>query len=282
MPNKKRVKLQFDNPKDKAEQFNKIFANVGKNTYEKTKAMLREYSEQIIQTTNEPQAMGCSTITMFRPQPVSIEIVMKVIKSLKNSNAYGADGIPTRFLKDSIFVTVFYITIIINTSIVTGVYPCIWKLPLVDPNHKSGNTEDPSNFRPVSILPILSKVLEKIVCQQLMEHLENRNLLSNTQHGFRKGLSTETALLKVSDEIYKNIDNKRISLLILCDLSKAFDSVDHEILLKKCKEHYIDSFWFEDYLRHRNQSVRLGDIRSSVAKVEFGVLQGSALGPILF
>ena len=106
--------------------------------------------------------------------------------------------------------------------------------------------------------------------------------MSNTQHGFRKGLSTETALLKITDEIYKNIDEKKISLLILCDLSKAFDSVNHVELLETCKEHYIDSFWFEDYLGNRNQVVRLGDVRSDVEKVEFGVPQGSVLGPILF
>ena len=163
-----------------------------------------------------------------------------------------------------------------------GTVPSIWKHPLVDPFHKKGDKEDPSNFRPVSILPVLSKVIEKIVAEQLMEHLERNRLLSNTQHGFRKGLSTETALMKLTDEIYKNIDNKKVSLLILCDLSKAFDSVNHVELLKNCKKHYIDSFWFEDYLRDRKQAVRLGEVKSDFEKVEFGVPQGSVLGPILF
>ena len=279
MPNKGNVKLEFDNPKDKADQFNHFFAHVGKCTYEKTQEILNNYNEQGARTTT---TIIDSNIEIFRPQPIDVETVMFTIMKLNNSNAFGVDGIPTRFIKDSLFVIAFYVTVIINTSIVTGVYPSIWKHPLVDPNHKSGDINDPSNFRPVSILPVLSKVIEKIVESQLMNHLETNKLLSKTQHGFRKGLSTETALMKVTDEIYKNIDKKKISLLILCDLSKAFDSVNHILLLEKFKKYYIDTFWFQDYLRDRKQSVRLGETRSEVEKVEFGVPQGSVLGPVLF
>ena len=279
VPTKKQTKIEFDNPKDKADQFNNFFASVGKNTYKKTQDILNDHN---IQHGRITQTLTSNGIQLFRPQPVTIETVILTMKSLNNSNAYGIDGIPTRFLKDSLVVISLYITIIINTSIVTGTYPSIWKCPLVDPHHKSGDIDDPSNFRPVSILPVLSKVLEKIVCNQLMEHLESAKLLSNSQHGFRKGLSTETALLKLTDEIYKNIDERKISLLILCDLSKAFDSVNHSELLEMCKEHYIDTFWFENYLRDRNQIVRLGDTKSIAKQVEFGVPQGSVLGPILF
>ena len=131
-------------------------------------------------------------------------------------------------------------------------------------------------------MSIISKILEKIVSNQLIEYLENNDLLSHTQHGFRPHLSTETALLKITEAIYQNIDEKNISLLILLDLSKAFDSVHHNILLHKCMKLKVDPFWFENYLGNRYQSVRLGDVVSSPKPVEFGVPQGSILGPILF
>ena len=186
------------------------------------------------------------------------------------------------FLIDSLYVVVFYITIIVNTSFVTGSFPLIWKHSLVDPFHKQDDINDPNNFRPVSILPVLSKVIEKIVADQLMDHLERNNLLSDTQHAYRKGLSTETALMKVTDEVYKNINEKKISLLILCDLSKAFDSVNHSKLLEKFNHYYIDTFWFKGYLNDRKKSVRLGIATSNIEEVKYGVLQGSVLGPILF
>ena len=131
-------------------------------------------------------------------------------------------------------------------------------------------------------MPILSKVLEKVVSTQLMEHLESNSLLSNAQHGFRPKLSTETALLKVTDSLYTNIDDNLVSLVILWDLSKAFDSVSHNILIDKLDLVNVDKFWFDDYLHNRQQSVRIGNITSSSENITYGVPQGSILGPILF
>ena len=172
--------------------------------------------------------------------------------------------------------------VIVNTSIVTYLYPNSWKLPHVIPFFKSGDPDEVGNYRPISLLPIISKLLEKIISNQLIEYLENNNLLSHTQHSFRPHISTETALMKLSENIYKNIDEKKISLLILLDLSKAFDSVSNNILLKKCMDLNIDPGWFKSYLEDRYQSVRLGDTISSCKPIQFGVPQGSILGPIFF
>ena len=115
-----------------------------------------------------------------------------------------------------------------------------------------------------------------------MEHLELNNLLSNTQHGFRSKLSTETALLKITDSICNNIDNNLIFLVILCDLSKAFDSVSHDISIDKLDIVNVDKFWFDDYLGNRQQSVKIGNVTSSSTDITYGVPQRSILGPILF
>ncbi len=139
----------------------------------------------------------------------------------------------------------------------TGIFPESWKHALVVPVLKNVDAADVSNYRPISLLPILSKVLEKIVSTQLVNYLEENNLLSKTQHGFRPKLSTATALTVVTYEIYKNMDSKKVSLPTLCDLSKVFDSVNHSILLEKLESTSIDNFWFDDYQKGRSESVRL-------------------------
>ena len=273
--NNKRV--EFDNPMQKAEEFNEYFASVGESAFQKSQEGL---SDNVLRT--RPINSTHYSFTPFRPQPVDINTVILVFKDLNDTNAFGSDGIPFSYLRDALPVLIYYIFIIINTSIVTGIFPKSWKHPFVIPYFKKGDTDNVSNYRPISLLPILSKILEKIVANQLMLFLESNKLLSESQHGFRKNLSTETALMKVNEVIYNNIDNQKISLLLLLDLSKAFDSVSHEILLEKCNDLNIDQFWFENYLSDRVQSVKLDSVVSSSKQVNYGVPQGSILGPILF
>ena len=213
---------------------------------------------------------------------MSLDTVILTIKQLNETNSVGADGIAYRFMIDGLPVIGCHLMVIVNTSVVTGGFPNLWKYSLVTPVHKAGDIDDVNNFRPISILSIMSKVLEKIVSNQLTDYLEKNNLISNAQHGFRANLSTETALIQITNKIYNNIDNNKITLLTLCDLSKAFDSVNHELLLKKLIAHNIDTFWFSDYLDSRTQSVRIGDHISSALDISFGVPQGSILGPLLF
>ena len=169
----------------------------------------------------------------FRPKPVDTNTIILTIKSLNETRSIGSDGIALKFIKDALCIVAFYLTCIINTSIVTGVFPQAWKHANVIPLFKTGDINNVSNYRPISLLPVLSKILEKIVSNQLLYFLEENNYISNCQHGFRPKLSTETALTVITDKIYHNMDNKKISLLTLCDLSKAFDSVSYSILLKK-------------------------------------------------
>ncbi len=205
-----------------------------------------------------------------------------MIKGLEDTSSVGLDGISMRFIKDALRVIAFYLTCIINTSIVTGIFPTSWKQALVVPILKTGDVDNPNNFRPISLFPIISKILEKNVSNQLMHFLESSQLLSITQHGFRPKLSTETAVTVITNKIFSNMDSKKITLLTLCDLSKAFDSVSHEILLKKCSALKIDSFWFKSYIGNRIQSVRLNNTISEKLDIAYGVPQGSILGPVLF
>ncbi len=126
---------------------------------------------------------------------------------------------------------------------------------------KNGDAAGVSNYRPISPLPILSEVLEKIVSTQFVNYLVANNLLSKTQHSFRPKLSTATASTVVTDEIYKNMDSKKVSLLTLCDLAKPFDSVNHSMLLEKLENNVIDKFWFDDYPKGRSQS---GDLNNTL------------------
>ncbi len=163
--------------------------------------------------------------------------------------------------------------LVINTSIVTCAFPQAWKHALVIPLLKKGDPNSVSNYRPISVLPIASKILEKIISNQLLNFLETNDALSNCQHGFRPRLSTESALTVVTDAIFSNMDDRKISLLTLCDLSKAFDSVRNSILLRKCAKLSIDSNWFESYLANRTQSVILKTVISIKENVSFGFLR---------
>ena len=278
IPNKKKTSknLNSENHVETAEKFNIFFANVGKNVFNETRE-----SRPLNVHPSCPLDVNPPIRPYFQPKPVQVKVVIDTILKLSNKQSFGSDGISSRFLKDSLPVLGFYLTVIVNTSIVTGVFPEMWKYALVNPLFKQGDPEDPSNFRPISILSTLSKVIERIVADQLHEFIIVNQLFSNTQHGFRKHLSTETALLKVTEKLYENIEKNEISALILCDLSKAFDSVSHSILLKKLNDMQIDSFWFEDYLQGRTQSVKINSCISSKQLVNYGVPQGSVLSPFL-
>lgn len=266
-----------DDTNSKAEDFNNFFTNVGKNMFEKSQLQMSNSGDIPLPNPDIPELT-----VMFRPQPTDANTVILEVKHMKNSSSCGSDGIPLRYIRDSLPVIIPYVTCILNTSIVTGTFPTLWKHATVVPIFKAGDSDDPKNYRPISLLPILSKVLEKIIAKQLSQFLDENDLLSTTQHGFRSSLSTDTALLTLTNKLYQNIDNKCLSLVTLCDLSKAFDSVSHKKLLTKLTELRIDSFWFHSYLHNRTQSVRLGNTHSNSQQISYGVPQGSVLGPILF
>jgi hypothetical protein len=177
------------------------------------------------------------------------------------------------------------LTHIINSSLLTGVFPKEWKLSEVTPLHKDGDNEVASNNRPISLLEIMSKVCERVALDQFSSYLTTNHRLSPHQRGNRKAHYTETLNILVSDTMLEAIDKKNVTAVVLLDMSKAFDSVSHPILLHKLKCVGASSQavgWFKSYLSGRRQYVRIGSTVSSVLPLSHGVPQGTILSPLLF
>ena len=163
--------------------------------------------------------------------------------------------------------------------------PQSWKQGIISPIYKGGCRSDPANYRPVTLLPVLSKVMESIVADFVMDHMERHNILSPAQHRFRKSRSCATNLLLARDEWTTTVDDGDAVDVIYLDFSKAFDRVNHQILLRKLYNYGIQGLlldWIELFLRQRTVSVRVSDSVSSPIEVIRGVPQGSVLGPRLF
>ena len=223
----------------------------------------------------------------FSVSPIDLDTLTIALYSMRNSPACGSDGLCARALKAGFPAVGYIILHIINACLTQSDYPPSWKHSLVHPIFKTGDPSDPSNFRPISIIPTIAKLVERIVQRQLYHYLSSNHLLSPSQHGFRPRHSTETALATVTDQILSAADGGEITLLCLIDLSKCFDIIDHDLLLRKLELHGVDNQWFKAYLTGHTQSVSLRD-RSGASCVSppmpnsMGVFQGSALGPLLF
>ncbi len=223
-------------------------------------------------------------LTEFRL--LSQEEVKKLISTSANKHCE-LDPIPTWLLKECIDDLLPLITQIINLSLQLGDMPLSLKKAIINPLLKKLGLElIKKNYRPVSNLAFISKLIEKAVASQLIEHLKLNKLYDKFQSAYRTFYSTETALLRVKNDILNTMDNRNVMLLLLLDLSAAFDTIDHSILLnrlsQRCGIKGTCLKWFTSYLSNRTQMVKINDAISDSINVKFGVPQGSVLGPILF
>ena len=173
----------------------------------------------------------------------------------------------------------------INISLRQGIFPKELKVAKVIPVYKSEDSHIFGNYRPISLLPVFSKVFEKCVAKQLTDYLNFNDLFYELQFGFRKGHSTIHPLVKFLNYVSEAHNNHEHALAIFIDLKKAFDTVNHQILLDKLKYYGIRGIantWFRNYLLNRQQFVEINGTRSNIAKINIGVPQGSVLGPLLF
>ena len=220
-------------------------------------------------------------------EKVSEEDIRKIIVKSKPATC-SLDPIPTPLLLDCLDILLPTITHIVNQSLSSASFPPQCKTAIVKPLLKKASLDQNilKNYRPVSNLSFISKIIEKIVLKQLFEYLNSHSLLSPNQSAYRPCHSTETALLKVTNDILLALDNGDVSVLTLLDLSAAFDTVDHEILFNRLKLHFGISgavlSWFQSYLSNRTQIVSINGCASDPVDVVFGVPQGSVLGPVLF
>lgn len=220
----------------------------------------------------------------FNFQEVSVDVVEKIFTTIK-SNAKGSDDINLKMLSLLLPHLSSHLTFLINKCLISGSFPNSWKYACVSPVPKKTNPTRISDFRPISILPTISKMLEKIIYEQLSAFLNNNNILPPTQSGFRANHSTTTALLHVTDELFRARDSDKNTCLVLLDYSKAFDTLDSTILCLKLKYFGIGDLplkFFADYLSDRQQKVYLNGNYSKTINVNKGVPQGSILGPLLF
>ena len=263
-----------------ANKFNRYFCNIAEKLVDKLPS--RTYREDRVQDYYKEKGIERNSFKFNVVEQLEVE---NMLRSLDISKSAGEDKISGKFLRDAAEVITSPLTYLMNLSLKSATVPDDFKMARVLPIYKKGNRNYEGNYRPVSILPVASKVLEKIVYNQMHKYLEQNNLIYAFQSGFRSAHSTDTALTFLADKLRANMDEGLYTGMVLIDLQKAFDTVDYTILTTKLTAIGIDDSagsWFKSYLTGRKQVVKINGRLSTAGNITCGVPQGSILGPLLF
>ena len=217
--------------------------------------------------------------------PTTTREIEKIIANLKSKNSCGYDGISNRILKKICPGIVKALEIVFNKSIQEGEFPSNMKLAIVKPLFKGKSRTEIINYRPVSLLPVLSKILEKIVNVRIVKFLQRHKVFYEGQYGFRHGRSTTDTIIDFTGNILENFNKGHYTIALFLDMSKAFDSISHDTLLKKLEFYGIRGnvlSWFRSYLLNRSLKVRYREVLSTCHEMTYGTPQGSVLGPLLY
>jgi hypothetical protein len=282
--NKTNIELQINNnlvsePRQVAGNFNSFFASIGDNT--NCAATGRPVLQQIENS-------------MFLV-PVSYQETVKIMKNMKNKNSHGIDELPPSLIRHCAYQLAIPLCLLINQSFKEGSFPELLKVAIIKPIHKKNTKTDPNNYRPIALLPTASKVFEKAMCNRIYGFCEKYKIFNECQNGFRKQRSTVLAVYKYIQEILNILNSKQYAIGILLDMTKAYDKVQHSILLQKLYGIGIrgNAFkWLSSYLKDRKQLVEIEHFNHKTGKItleqsEIKILnasipQGSVIGCLLF
>lgn len=273
------LKLQTDYT-DSLNMVNDYFVNVGYELANKTLTALKQTEAELALKNKNNSALAS-----FGLLNVDQSEICAIVRNLRNNSAPGWDKASGKLFKIIYPYIAEPLTIICQASFENGIFPKQLKKSIICPIHKGGDENSITNYRPISLLPTLSKILEKLMNNRLKKYLETKQLLSINQFGFRDRRNTEDAVLEVTEHIRLNLDKGKKTVGVFLDLAKAFDTVSIPILLVKLEAvgvRGVALHWFKSYLTDRKQRIKVGEFLSDDAEIQFGVPQGSILGPTLF
>ena len=262
------------NGKDAAEFMNNYYVNIGSD-------LAKEFNNNEWRPSNTFPVQH----NKFSFRIITEKECRALIRGIDTTKSSVTTNINSLFIKDAFEGLLFEITYLLNESLRTGEFPLAWGYSIVTPIPKDGDKLKPGNWRPISQMPIIGRLLEKAIHTQLSYYLDSWGILHQNQHGFRKGKSTGSAIFQYVKTLHERYDNNHVTNAIYIDYKKAFDTVSHEILLKKLKLYGFDLstlHWFENYLNSRSQGTIVNNFISQTQRVKYGVPQGSTLGPTLF